>query len=65
MKWTNSLRDTKLSKLVQSLAQGLTPVIPAVGRLRQEDHKLEANLGCAARLCLKQTNKISYLERIR
>jgi hypothetical protein len=39
------------------------PVMPAFGRLRQEDHKLEATLGYIARPCLKtkqQNNKKTY-----
>jgi hypothetical protein len=31
-------------------------VIPALGRLRQEDHKFEVSLGYVVRLCLKKTN---------
>jgi hypothetical protein len=35
-----------------------TPIISALGRLRQEDHKFEVSLGYIARLSLrKQTNK--------
>jgi hypothetical protein len=35
------------------------PVIPELSRLRQEDHKFEASLGCIVRLSQisKQTNK--------
>jgi hypothetical protein len=31
------------------------PVSPALGRLRQEDHKFENSLGYITRLCLKKT----------
>lgn len=31
-----------------------TPVMPALGRLRQEDHKFEASLGDIARVCQKK-----------
>jgi hypothetical protein len=31
------------------------PVIPALGRLMQEDHELEASLSYRARSCLKQS----------
>jgi hypothetical protein len=34
-----------------------TPVIPAFGRLRQEDHEFKASLGHIARLCLKKKDK--------
>jgi hypothetical protein len=41
-----------------------THVIPAVGRLRQEDHKFKASLGYVMRLCLKnkQANKLKQLD---
>jgi hypothetical protein len=35
-------------------------VIPALGRLREEDHKFEASLGCIARPHLKK-KKITEL----
>jgi hypothetical protein len=36
------------------------PIIPALGRLRQEDHKLKTSPGCTARFCFKKKfiNKI-------
>jgi hypothetical protein len=34
-----------------------TPVIPALGKLRQEDHKFKANLVYTARLGLKKKKK--------
>jgi hypothetical protein len=30
------------------------PIIPALGRLKQEDHKFEASLGYIVRSCLKK-----------
>jgi hypothetical protein len=33
------------------------PVIPALRRQRQEDHKIEASLGCIWRPCLKTTQE--------
>jgi hypothetical protein len=33
------------------------PVIPALGRLRQEDLKFEASLGCIAKPYLKKTRR--------
>jgi hypothetical protein len=33
------------------------PVISALGRLRQENHELEASLGSIVRTCLKIQNK--------
>jgi hypothetical protein len=35
----------------------LLPIVPALGRLRLEDHKLDASLGYIARLCLKKKQK--------
>jgi hypothetical protein len=34
-----------------------TPVIPSLGRLKQEDHKLEASLDYIGRPCLKTKKK--------
>jgi hypothetical protein len=48
--------DSMFSMLLFELVWWHTPVIPALGRQRQEDCKLEANLNCIARTCLK-TNK--------
>jgi hypothetical protein len=33
------------------------PVIPALGRCKQEDCEFEASLGCIARHCLKKRKK--------
>jgi hypothetical protein len=33
------------------------PVIPALNRLRQEDHEFKASLGSIAKLCLKRPKK--------
>jgi predicted glycosyl hydrolase (DUF1957 family) len=48
-----------LKKFFLSWAWWYIPVIPALGRLRQEDHQFEVNLGFTVRPCLKnkQTNK--------
>jgi hypothetical protein len=40
-----------------SMAWWFTPVIPALGRLRQEDHEFEANLGSIARSHLKKKER--------
>jgi hypothetical protein len=47
---------------IKSLEDGnwvwwLTFVIPALGRLRQEEHKFKARLGYIVRSCLKQLKK--------
>jgi hypothetical protein len=42
------------TKISSGLAWSYSSVIPALGRVRQEDHKFEANLGCIKRLCLKR-----------
>jgi hypothetical protein len=34
-----------------------TPVIPALRRVRKEDHKFEVNLGYTVRPCLKNRKK--------
>jgi hypothetical protein len=47
-------RLSEKSLLKQGL--GLMPVLLALGRLRQEDHKSEGNLGCKLRQ--SQQNKI-------
>jgi hypothetical protein len=40
------------------------PVIPALRRLRQEDHKTEVSLGYIVRLCLKkQSNQKGRCQR--
>jgi hypothetical protein len=39
------------------------PVIPALERLRQEDHKCEASLHYKARSCLKKQNKIKQTKQ--
>jgi hypothetical protein len=36
------------------------PIIPALGRLRQEDQEFEASMGCVAIPCLKK--KIIFSE---
>jgi hypothetical protein len=38
------------------------PEIPTFGRLRQEDHKLEASLGYIVRSCLKKKGKHDHLK---
>jgi hypothetical protein len=35
------------------------PVIPALGRLRQEDHEFEVTMGYTVRLCLKNSKNSS------
>jgi hypothetical protein len=39
-----------------------TPVIPALGRLRQEDGELQARLGCTGRPCVKQNGARELVE---
>jgi hypothetical protein len=34
-----------------------TPVMPALRRLKQEDHDFQASLGCIERPCVKTINK--------
>jgi hypothetical protein len=41
---------------------GLTFVIPALRRLRQEDSESEASLGCVVRPCFKKTKKVTLEE---
>lgn len=38
-------------------------VISVTGKLRQEDFKFEASLGCIVRLCLKNINVIEACNR--
>jgi hypothetical protein len=42
------ISSSKLSCVQQSM-----PAIPALGKLKHEDHKFKANLGYIVRLCLK------------
>jgi hypothetical protein len=37
---------------------GCIPVIPALGKLRQEDHKFMVGLGCREKPCLKYQKKM-------
>jgi hypothetical protein len=46
-----------------SLGRELTPVIPALYRLRQEVYEFEASLDNIVRLCLEQTNKETNKKR--
>jgi hypothetical protein len=55
--------DIITSVLMKSPSWGYMPVIPALGRLRQEDPELEANLGYKARPCHKTTNKTKQTKR--
>jgi hypothetical protein len=41
-----------------------TPVIPALGRLKQKNHGFKASLGYIVRPCLKKKNRISSLKNI-
>jgi hypothetical protein len=43
----------KIKNHWQSWAWWFMPIIPAVGRLRQEDHEFQASLGVIARSRLK------------
>jgi hypothetical protein len=43
----------------------IIPVIPALGRLRQKDHKFETSPCYIPRPCLKKKKKIQNLEHIR
>jgi hypothetical protein len=53
--------DWQQAKDGLSQARWLTPVIPALGKLRQKDSKFEASLGHVAGLCLKKQNKTKNL----
>jgi hypothetical protein len=46
----------KVSKTLMTDVWGI-PAIPALGKLKQEDHKFEARLGYPARPCLKIQKK--------
>jgi hypothetical protein len=39
----------------------IIPEIPALGRLRQEEHQFKASIGYIARPCLKNKKKIYFL----
>jgi hypothetical protein len=43
-----------------SWARWCTPIIPALGRLRQEDHEFKASLGYTQKPCLKKRKKPTY-----
>jgi hypothetical protein len=46
-----------IKRKLQSQAWWCTPVIPALRRLRQEDHEFEVDLSIIVRPCLKKKTK--------
>jgi hypothetical protein len=48
------------TKVSLSQAWWHTPLIPALRRLKQKDHKFEASLGYIARPSLKKKKKVSF-----
>jgi hypothetical protein len=57
------INDTQLKKLINQ-AWWHTPVIPALRRLRQKDHKFEASLCYIAKLCFKKPNIIIIISKM-
>jgi hypothetical protein len=50
-------RKLRLTEIKWFRALWYTPVIPALGSLRQEKHEFKASLGYIARACLKTKTK--------